>query len=681
VTVEISPTALTAQFAASGIVAVPVLLDPMVTVPEGYHGQIVRIRGDVNVASFSPSGPGYQIRIAIDGVWRSVIDATFAEFLGLVPFDFAIEPPIDVDTLSTVEVRIEPDYAPTGIVNWNDAVAYLEFELIPYAPACDPTEPISSGLNESDFMAILKSSADSAYIDPIVEAGEGNGLEVYTQAIAQFVRTSEAIERSTQAMFVREASGQTGPQARGGKKACVPLLFERSLASDRTLIFDTSIRIGELETDAGETGGEEVLVERFYKLESPLVYNPGESGDKYARGLAEQFGYGYNNPREDTLRYIVQPGAGQHNRQANVSLSHHGDVSIVCFPAPDVFGPHLVGQYVQMTAGANIGRMARITSYHTPDSALPPGGGSVAIERLFVVRCRVFGPRAFAPGEYVYQPVTGAHGTVLRQSNVEPYAILSIRVDGSEAFLVGAGCSIVSLDGIFGILDPTVYPDTVILEQFTDWVSEPSRTASWRIVPWSDLGIIVTNTARPSGGRAGFLDALGHERNVNRLSGESDDSYRARIIAMADTVSPMAIRRAILRILDPLGMHADLLEVGTLALPGFFFDVEANRAPEYSFAYDTYRDEDRWKTYLSLYEMRAFFIVEFAPASLGDFGFSYDSYPWGAFDASPYTAFFDGYGWISAQARRQLWQDIDRRRAGGVAFDFVEHIVPVIPLP
>jgi hypothetical protein len=177
------------------------------------------------------------------------------------------------------------------------------------------------------------------------------------------------------------------------------------------------------------------------------------------------------------------------------------------------------------------------------------------------------------------------------------------------------------------------------------------------------------------------LDALGRERGVYRLSSEADSAYRARIVTMADVVSPMAIMRAIISILLPYGMTGRLLEVGTPSFPGFFYDVDADiaRPPPLGlglpFAYDfdlTLRPTNRWSCYLSLYEMRAFFLVAIVNSDLGDFGFAWDNHPTGAFDAASYNDFFDGWAIIAAAARRKLWDDISKRKAAGVSFDFVE---------
>jgi hypothetical protein len=96
---------------------------------------------------------------------------------------------------------------------------------------------------------------------------------------------------------------------------------------------------------------------------------------------------------------------------------------------------------------------------------------------------------------------------------------------------------------------------------------------AWRVLDWAqDLGVAVTNPASPTGGRAAFLDEIGRERDLPRGPGEGDDIYRARISAIADVVSPNAIKRTLNRILDVVPWC--FREVGTDLLPGFFYDAE-----------------------------------------------------------------------------------------------------------
>lgn len=70
--------------------------------------------------------------------------------------------------------------------------------------------------------------------------------------------------------------------------------------------------------------------------------------------------------------------------------------------------------------------------------------------------------------------------------------------------------------------------------------------------PYWDPTILVRNDTDADGlGHPGTLDALGDEREIARQTNEGDPSYRGRIRALPDTVSPAAIRRQITRYLKP----------------------------------------------------------------------------------------------------------------------------------
>jgi hypothetical protein len=626
---------IVAEFSASSVVAVPVLLDPLVVAPTDCTSA-TSVVGSVEVAAPSPSGTGYAVELFVNGVSRGNV-ATFVEVVGTTSFG-PIALTQSIASTDQVELKLVPTYAPTGVVAWSVARVYLELTRELTAPACNPNDAVTSALTEADLMAVLASSSDTAYLTPILEAGDGNGLEVYGQAIAQFVRLSEAIERTQQAMFVAPWSGQTGVEANAGRGAQVPLLFTRVGGSDRTLAFDASIKIGELETEATPDGGEEVLISRFYQCENAMVFNPGESGDRYVRGVAERVGYGYNNPRPNTLRSIDNADASYGNTGARVIVSA-ATVKIVSANNSPVFHVGNVGQYVQCVAGTNIGKIARIVSYEAPDPAVSPYGSAVVVERLFVARCPVFAG-TFAQNEAVFQPVTGATGTILRQSGVEPYFTISVAVTSAAQIEVGAGRYLLGASGAFAVLDPAAYSNVAALETPT-WVAE-TGTCSWQILGWDVLGLSVTNPVSPTGGRAAWLDCLGRERGVYRADSEDDASYRARTIGLSDTVSPMALKREVVRKFGTLGTVAGLLEIGTLEFPGFFYDVDPGLAPDYAYAYDfdlSMRPTDRYRCYMSLYEMRGFFAV--------------------VFSATP-----------NALLAKQLWASLDRKRAAGVSFAF-----------
>ena len=208
-----------------------------------------------------------------------------------------------------------------------------------------------------------------------------------------------------------------------------------------------------------------------------------------------------------------------------------------------------------------------------------------------------------------------------------------------------------------------------------------TQAATWRILDWTaDWKLTVTNPASPTGGAISMLDALGEEKNIRRTPGEPDAQYSERVNQLADVVTPNALQRAANRVLAPLGLKCRLREVGSRDLPGFYYDGDpASALREEAFAYDMAsthfggNDPDRYKTLFNNVEFRAFFLIGVPRLSLGEFGFAYDSGPHNAYDTigQALGAFYDGYALGTARLYRQIWQAVDKVRAGGVGFDLV----------
>jgi hypothetical protein len=113
-------------------------------------------------------------------------------------------------------------------------------------------------------------------------------------------------------------------------------------------------------------------------------------------------------------------------------------------------------------------------------------------------------------------------------------------------------------------------------------------TAAWAVQEWAGaFGVAVTNIALVERGEMGVLDAIGAERGISRSPGEDDESYRARVKAIADTVSPNAIRRIGNRIWAIYGGSVCLREVGQRLLPGVYCDATSTPPlASNSYAYD-----------------------------------------------------------------------------------------------
>ncbi|NBX24421.1 MAG: hypothetical protein EBR52_10075, partial [Microbacteriaceae bacterium] len=198
-------------------------------------------------------------------------------------------------------------------------------------------------------------------------------------------------------------------------------------------------------------------------------------------------------------------------------------------------------------------------------------------------------------------------------------------------------------------------------------------------------------------GRSADLDGLADNRGIYRTTAETDNALRLRIRSLPDVVSPNAIVRACNRILGPLGLPYDLIEVfehryqecydapsPNAGTPTWQLTPPTN--PAYNnttFVYDDPRPPDPWRNrYMDEVEYRGcFFVVVRNDITLYDIGLAYDDPGMFATDfrnpvtgkqrgtpafdgtlsddpAVVYNAAYDGFDTARASAYAALWQDL-----------------------
>lgn len=585
---------------------------------------------------------------------------------------------------------------------------------------------------QADLQALWESSVDPLYAQPFLEAGDGGGLEAYSQAFAQQERVSQAINNTLQAMFILPSSAQTAEPSGGESYATVDVTFTRELAFHVPVILSRGLLVEEVVRDHGVDVGVDVPTGRRFVLSTTDVIDSGSIGPCTIEAMAELPGWGYNNPLPDSITKIYQPGAAQTNNLATV-VSNPGMDTIYAAPEYSTFIPGHVNQYLVINSTVNDGRIRRIVGYEPPGYFPIEHGGAVKLAQDMTI---TLAPgTAFLVGEKVSDVVTDARGTLIHYDSVTGTSVvqrasgyfamggllkgetslamspfidipmvgmltalyiglpLGSWIPGEVVNQAGTGASgiFVRNDGAWSVVLPTSgtftagnavtgVTSTVVLTPSNIGV-DPSlvnetRTATWRILRWdTDLGFSVTNVESPVGGRLGMLDELGKERNIARGNGEVDARYRKRVSKLPDVVSPNAIRRACSKFFTPMGWTTEFREVGTVDFPGFFYDVPIQYAPQHSFAWDmdfSIRPADRFKVWLDYAEFRAFFLIGVPKNHLGEYGFAYDSHPTGFYDIGPLDNYYDGSPYLSGGLNQGLWADLYERKAGGVGFDFFE---------
>lgn len=522
------------------------------------------------------------------------------------------------------------------------------------------TEPKRGPFTIDELLQVWRSSVDEEYARPMLErldpgvsidAGEdgapeinepNRGLEVFTSLMAAAKRVSQAVVRTFEGMFILPHSGQEDEPASGPRLAEVELTFERTASFERTVTLKSGqVICEEIMRLPGEEAAQLLLSGRKYVLAETITFVPGEPGPKQALAVSVKPGYGYNNPDPESITSIAQVGSGLQNTGASIIVTD-ADQKLRVPAAPDVVVPEHVGQYIELTAGDNQGAIVRATAYTVPDVSISSGGELVLAKTTVLRVSSVVG--TFIEDEIVEQATSGARGKFVHLGGI--YLVLEQADEFSTAL------------GVTGLLSgATATVDAIEQEPLLE---AETGTAGWRVLDWAeDLKLTVSNELSPEGGRAGMLDELGRERNINRAEGEPDDLYRKRVAALPDTISPNAIRRAANRILSQIGKHGCLRESSLPLRPGLYCDrsfLDAGNA-------------DPFTRLLDFEQYRGYFLMGVPPLGLGEFGAAYDVGEYNAYDVSPYLAFYDGVPLTAAVFYLQVWRAIEKARAAGVGFN------------
>lgn len=590
-------------------------------------------------------------------------------------------------------------------------------------------------LTRDELMLVWAAACDSGYREPLQDAGDGAGLEVYSQHAAQLERVSQAVDKSTQALYILPHSGQTDQPASGGQKATVTLTVSRTINLQRPLVITAgSLIVAEETTDHSPSGPIVVQSGRRFITTGDLVFNPGEPGPFTVPAIAERIGTGYNNPRPNTLVRSVQVGANFTRPRASVTVPNPARGTIISANEADTFIPEHIGRTVLFTAGANAGLLAHLVAYLQSPDASNGVGSIVAFDDVHAVAGTIVG--TFVASEQVN--LAAGTGRVYAARN------------GRMTFQLLTGTAPVVGGVVTGVTSGATLTVTAILYGAT--YAAETGGATWRVLDWeADWGLVITNAASPTGGKHAVLDMLGDDRDLARVSGESDASYSIRVSTLADVVTPNALMRALSRSLGTLAwtfrevgsenlrgsfyddvsdpdaydgnvmlfdgtvsgtfdfQEACILEevsTGSVAARGYVGSITGGIAltfitrPGYrAYAGGSWRvrglhsgatfattnvtipasvDARRLRRNFDYEQFRAFFLVDVPDLGLGEFGFGYDVIggPNNAYD----VACLDGFPAGNASVYLRAYQALDQAKAGGVGFDFERRVTPFTPV-
>lgn len=258
--------------------------------------------------------------------------------------------------------------------------------------------------------------------------------------------------------------------------------------------------------------------------------------------------------------------------------------------------------------------------------------------------------------------VPGSRTVTVPQSEIQA----ATAVDGVTAYWVRASVS--------AFVSLTVQPVASYAYPLTYQPLAPDAGGvEWAVRDWKDLNIAILAVTQAKLGHNDDLFFHGEQRGVYRVLGESEEAFRTRLSRAPDVVTPAALQRVVNRTLAPLALKGVVFDTGD-DFKGFFFDSDA---------FDYYGPGDiyplnKWKLLLSLNETYGFFFVRLPWIAVGDFGIFYDEGPLlylpnlGLYLGPVYDdGFYDGKSYPGEMIYRSLYEELRRRKGGGIGFTFI----------
>lgn len=485
--------------------------------------------------------------------------------------------------------------------------------------------------------------------------------------------------------------------------------------------------------DYGIDGPVDVTTNRRYVVSQQVTFGPGEAGPLQLPVEAEREGPGYNEPTPGTLETILQPGSTFNNTGATVENGSGKTNRLVCTIFPDVPIPRHIGQYLIFTAGANVGQIRRVTGIENPDPAIPHGGVFNLAAEVILAVSNVVGTFSVdeeitqttsgAVGEFVAlsngkmivikksgtfdgaNSIAGVFGATADVDALEQPADLVPEVGTASwtmmRWIEDLGVSVTNVDqptgGLCGFLDELGAERNIPRQvgegdsQYRKRVGVPADVVSPAAVERAgntilepfDESVCLREVGRPLFPGMFFDGAPNQEPfaydldfveiNVTsptgyipgeRLLSTGTDGVITYGVAQfgynLPGNPPVKVFEGVTRVRGP-GFEVGQTLVGEVSKhSATILTVDGGLLPEH-----------RFFTYLNLREFRAFFLVGVPRSVIDDFGIFYDDTSKGdnAYDATTIDNFYDGAAIGTNSIYSQIYNAIDKVRAGGVRFD------------
>jgi len=202
-------------------------------------------------------------------------------------------------------------------------------------------------LSQTDLLDAMRAVVDAAYLEPLETEDSGAGFDIYRAIAAIFERASQAVERSTQAMYITAHSAQTDPPAVGGARAAGVLAVTREAPTDGAVV----LLVGDVLVMTVTGPDADTVIDAKLEVTTATTFAAGVSGPVLVPVRALRVGY-HANLGASTSRTVVF-----HVRTAKTltAASTTAPNLITDSGLGDGFDDGDVGGFVRFTAGPNLG--------------------------------------------------------------------------------------------------------------------------------------------------------------------------------------------------------------------------------------------------------------------------------------------------------------------------------------
>lgn len=231
-------------------------------------------------------------------------------------------------------------------------------------------------VHKEELLAVWRRLMDPEYTVPLENESEGRGFDVIAGLAAVMERASEAVQMSTQSLYLKEHSAQLDDPATGAVQAFGMIeIFRRDLLGG-----DINLQAGDVlvmrwqDTEGEWVDGVEVA------LWAPAVIPPAVEGPTQVNVIALRAGPQGNAPAGRVVTFVRRGRATVPLTGTNVALGFVEDTASLT-DEPDMFTADMVGRYFRFADGPNASRPAyRIVAFYPTDGATV--GNIIELDRL-----------------------------------------------------------------------------------------------------------------------------------------------------------------------------------------------------------------------------------------------------------------------------------------------------------